>query len=149
MTVHIGAVLAAQLAKRGLIPGDALKPARSAAARATAVAERVKLEAAFAAYLTQLGGDLPGYVREHRFDAYRKWRFDFAWPALKVAVEIEGGTWAGGRHTRGAGYEADAAKYNAAVLAGWRVLRFTGGMLKADPVGCIDTVRQLIGGNDG
>lgn len=65
-------------------------------------------------------------VEEYRFAPPRRWRFDFAWPALLLAVEIEGGVWRGGRHTRGAGYyQADAEKYNAAAVAGWTVLRYT------------------------
>lgn len=74
---------------------------------------------------------LPAPVREFRFDPVRKWRFDFAWPDALVAAEVEGGIWNGGRHTRGAGFEADTEKYNAAVLAGWRVLRFTDHAIKA------------------
>jgi very-short-patch-repair endonuclease len=69
---------------------------------------------------------IPEWVEEHRFDAVRKWRFDFAWPSRMLAVEVEGGTHSGGRHTRGAGYAADCEKYNAATISGWRVLRFTG-----------------------
>ena len=46
-----------------------------------------------------------------------------------LAVECEGGTFTRGRHTRGAGFEKDCEKYNAAVLAGWRVLRFTASMI--------------------
>lgn len=42
-----------------------------------------------------------------------------------LAVELEGGTWANGRHTRGSGYAEDCDKYNQAALLGWRVLRFT------------------------
>jgi len=72
---------------------------------------------------------LPLPVLEHRFHPVRKWRFDFAWIERKLAVEIEGGVWIRGRHTRGSGFEKDCIKYNAAVLAGWRVLRFTGGMI--------------------
>lgn len=64
-------------------------------------------------------------VREYRFAAGRRWRFDFAWPHQLLAVECEGGVWSGGRHTRGAGFIADTEKYNAATLLGWRVLRFT------------------------
>ena len=60
-----------------------------------------------------------------------------------AAVEIEGGTWSGGRHTRGAGYEADCIKYNIATLKGWRVLRFTSGML-GDPDAVAAQVAQLL-----
>lgn len=68
-------------------------------------------------------------VREYKFHATRNWRFDFAWPEARVAVEIEGGVWKGGRHTRGAGFIGDCEKYNAAVLDGWRVFRLTGEMI--------------------
>jgi len=74
---------------------------------------------------------LPEPEREHRFAPPRRWRFDFAWPARMIAVEIEGGVWTGGRHTRGTGFEADAEKYNTAALMGWKVFRFTGGMVKS------------------
>jgi len=66
---------------------------------------------------------LPAPVREHRFHPVRRWRFDYAWIDHKVALEVEGGVWTGGRHTRGAGFVADIEKYNAAVVAGWRVVR--------------------------
>ncbi len=68
---------------------------------------------------------IPAPAREYRFHPRRRWRFDFAWPACKVAVEVEGGIYAGGRHTRGSGFQKDIEKYNAAALAGWRVLRVT------------------------
>ena len=67
--------------------------------------------------------------REFKFCSCRRWRFDFAWPCSKLAVEIEGGTWSGGRHTTGAGYAKDLEKYNCATLLGWRVLRFTTAMV--------------------
>jgi len=40
-----------------------------------------------------------------------------------IAVEIEGGVWTGGRHTRGAGFRQDMEKYNEATAMGWRVFR--------------------------
>ena len=40
-------------------------------------------------------------------------------------MEIEGGVWSGGRHTRGIGFVKDMEKYNAAASLGWRVFRFT------------------------
>lgn len=65
------------------------------------------------------------WEREFRFAPPRKWRFDFAWPKIRLAVEVEGATWAQGRHTRGSGFESDLEKYNTAALMGWTVLRFT------------------------
>lgn len=70
-------------------------------------------------------------TREYRFNADRKWRFDFAWPDIRIAVEVEGGTSFGlSRHSRGEGFEADCEKYNAAAAKGWRVFRFTTQMVK-------------------
>lgn len=66
---------------------------------------------------------------EYRF-CKRMWRFDFAIPELMIAIECEGGIFTGGAHTRGAHYESDLEKYNAAALLGWRVLRFSGDMIK-------------------
>lgn len=72
--------------------------------------------------------EIPPFVRQYHFAAEeRDWSFDIAWPepAIFTAIEIEGATWTGGRHTRGRGFENDCLKYNAAVLAGWRLFRFT------------------------
>jgi very-short-patch-repair endonuclease len=68
---------------------------------------------------------LPTPEREYRFHPVRKWRFDFAWPSERLAVEVEGGVWTRGRHTRGSGFVKDVEKYNAAMQLGWMVLRFT------------------------
>ena len=81
------------------------------------------------AFQLQAAG-LPTPEREHRFAPPRKWRVDFAWPELMVALEVEGGTMTGGRHTRGRGFELDAEKYNEAALSGWLLLRVTGAMVK-------------------
>jgi hypothetical protein len=56
---------------------------------------------------------LPEPVREHRFHDSRRWRFDFCWPDLKLAVEIEGGHWNLGRHQRAKGFQQDIEKYRA------------------------------------
>ena len=68
---------------------------------------------------------LPVPVCELRFAPPRRWRFDYAWTAQKLACEVEGGVWRQGRHTRGAGYTRDLEKYNEATLRGWRLLRVT------------------------
>ena len=79
--------------------------------------------------MVQLDGRCHPPDREVRFAPPRRWRFDVAWPDIRLAVEIDGGTWVSGRHTRGAGFERDCEKLNTAVLLGWRVLRFTTGMV--------------------
>lgn len=64
-------------------------------------------------------------VKEHKFHPTRKWRFDYAIPAHKIAIEIDGGVWTQGRHTRPQGYINDMEKFNAAAAMGWLVLKFT------------------------
>lgn len=64
-------------------------------------------------------------VVEFMFHPTRKWRFDYAIPAAQVAIEVEGGAYTQGRHTRGRGFEADMEKYNTAEAMGWHVLRVT------------------------
>lgn len=68
---------------------------------------------------------LPKPTAEFRFHPTRRWRFDWCWPEKKIALEIEGGVWTGGRHTRGAGFVADMEKYNASAALGWRLIRVT------------------------
>lgn len=64
-------------------------------------------------------------VREFRFHPTRLWRFDFCWPDLRIALEIEGGVFSRGAHSRGAGYTKDTEKYNQATIMGYRILRYT------------------------
>jgi very-short-patch-repair endonuclease len=99
--------------------------------KATTEAQRIIRREQAKALENTLAGQLryrqcPEPVREFRFHLLRRWRFDFAWPDNgKLAVEVEGGTWTGGRHVTGAGYERDAEKYLAAAALGWRVVRIT------------------------
>ena len=80
-------------------------------------------ERAFLALLAQAGIPVP--IPEFRFHPTRKWRADYVWADAKLALEVEGGVWTRGRHTRGAGFLADIQKYNALACAGWRLLRVT------------------------
>lgn len=66
------------------------------------------------------------FSQEFKFHPIRRWRFDFALLPLskKIAIEVEGGIWSGGRHTRGGGYIGDMEKYNEAAILGWTVLRY-------------------------
>jgi very-short-patch-repair endonuclease len=85
---------------------------------------------------------IPEPILEFKFHPERKWRFDFAWPAQRVALEVEGGIWTQGRHTRGSGFAKDIEKYNAAAVAGWRVVRCTPGTLISSAT--VDMVRALL-----
>jgi hypothetical protein len=75
------------------------------------------------------------FWREVVFAPPRRWRFDLVIDCRNsdqcglVAVEVEGGSWIQGRHTRGSGFEADCEKYNEATILLWRVLRVTPGMV--------------------
>jgi len=87
-----------------------------------------------------------GYMpeREYRFSDTRRWRFDFAWPDRRIAVEIEGGTKFGmSKHSRGDGYVNDCRKYNQAALLGWDVFRFTTQMVLSGEA--IDTLLPVLG----
>ena len=82
-------------------------------------------------------------VREYKFatSIKRKWQFDWAWLPVKVAVEIDGGQWTphGGRHN----IDSDRDKLNHAAAMGWRVLRFSGSMLR-DPENVCRMVRWAL-----
>lgn len=97
--------------------------------------------------------DIPQPVREYRFalDLGRQWRADFAWPDLRLIVEIEGivvrrkpdgSTQTGGRHTTITGLREDCHKYNAAAILGFHVLRFTQDMVRGGAA--ITTVEKFI-----
>jgi len=79
------------------------------------------------AYFAEQGIPRPNY--EWRFLDSRKWRFDLAWilfvenkDPIRVAVEVQGGIWHGGRHTRGAAMLEEWEKLNTAAAMGWRIL---------------------------
>ncbi len=73
---------------------------------------------------------LPKPKREFRFHDTRRWRFDFAYPEYRLGIEVEGGTWVQGRHSRGAGFEKDCEKYSEAAILGWLIIRMTTDMVK-------------------
>ena len=67
---------------------------------------------------------IPLAEHEYTFAPPRRWRFDRVWPDKMVAVEVEGGVFAHGRHNRAIGFIKDCEKYNEAAILGWTVLRF-------------------------
>ena len=84
---------------------------------------------------------LPIPIAEYRFNPDRKWRFDFAYPDIKLAIEVEGGIWIQGRHSRGKGMLADMEKYNWATIHGWRILRYAQNNME----NCISDLKLLLG----
>lgn len=85
---------------------------------------RIRLSAV-AEFALQLNQERVCFIPEYRFDTTRRWRLDFYLTAVNVGVEIEGAVFTGGRHVTGRGFTADCEKYNAALLAGIPVARFT------------------------
>jgi very-short-patch-repair endonuclease len=84
-------------------------------------------EALFAFQLQASGA--PQWERQYRFahELGREWRWDFAWPGLKLAVEIQGGIWkkGGGAHSHPTDILRNMAKHNDGAKLGWRLLQFS------------------------
>lgn len=80
-----------------------------------------------------VGGPGKGLRNRLKLAGLKDWRFDFAFPDLKIAVEVEGGIFLKkkSRHTTGTGYQGDCEKYNNATLLGWQILRFTSQHVKS------------------
>lgn len=106
----------------------ALTPAQ-VLAKARAKAKREALETTLAHQLRALGLT-DGMRTQVAFHPTRKWRFDFCWAANMLAMEVDGGTWVGGAHSRGSGQEKDCEKLAAAVILGYRVMRATTNQVK-------------------
>lgn len=70
---------------------------------------------------------LPVPARNFRFMRGRKFEIDFAWPELRIGIEIQGGVWSpgGGAHSRPANIIRDMVKHNLLLDRGWKVWHFT------------------------
>jgi len=86
--------------------------------------------------------NIPIYIREFKFHPDRKWRFDFAWPNYKIAVEVDGMAWqaGGGKHNT----DRDREKINNAMLLEWHVFRFSGKQIREAPERNINMVLDLL-----
>ena len=97
------------------------------ARRLAAKAKREQFERLFAHQCAVVGIAAP--IPQYQFarELGRFWTADFAWPDLKLLVEVDGGIWrsGGGAHSRPSAILRDMAKHNDATLLGWRVLRFS------------------------
>jgi very-short-patch-repair endonuclease len=83
------------------------------------------------------------FEQEFKFHPKRKWKADFHLVEKMILVEIEGGIWSGGRHTRGKGYIGDMEKYNAAVMMGYQVIRFSTEQVKSGLV--VQQIEKMVG----
>jgi very-short-patch-repair endonuclease len=83
------------------------------------------------------------FEQEFEFHPKRKWRADFHLVGKKILVEVEGGIWSGGRHTRGKGYIGDMEKYNAATMMGFQVIRFSTDQVKSGLA--IQQIEKMVG----
>jgi very-short-patch-repair endonuclease len=87
---------------------------------------------------------LVGLVRQYRFCKgeyeYRRYTFDFCYPELKLAIEVDGGQWevGGGRHMS----DEDYHKLNIATIQGYKILRFKTNMVDEDGCGCVMRIRE-------
>jgi hypothetical protein len=121
--------------------------------------KRSHLEVRFAAQWTVRYPELP-FEREHVIPGWRGWaaekkamglttkavpmRADFAWPAARVALEIQGGQWVKSGHSSGSGLERDAAKALLAQLDGWALIALTERMLTRQAEIWLPRLEQLI-----
>jgi hypothetical protein len=120
-------------------------PGVSAIEQAKAAIQRNSLEREFSLLLLGLP-NIPPPTREYQFSPPRRWRFDFAWPEPKFAVEIHGGTYLNGGHNRPLQFKKDCEKHNAAVLLGWKLLLFTRDHIKSGEAQSV--LAQLFGNPD-
>lgn len=90
---------------------------------------------------------LPRPVPEYQFalTVGRKWAFDWCWPSQRLALEVDGGGYARGRHHRHEGFSEDCIKLNTALVLGWRVLRVTPEHVKDGSA--LDFVRRALTSN--
>ena len=82
------------------------------------------------------------YTTEFRFHPERKWRADFRIDGYPILIEVEGGIWSQGRHTRGKGFEGDCTKYNQAAILGYHVLKGSTQQVKSGQL--VADIEQMI-----
>lgn len=96
------------------------QPRKARGVRRGPAVSRSLRTAAFLARLAQEGLPLP--AQEFRFYAPRLWRADFCWPNERLILEVQGGIFVNGRHSRGAALLREWDKLNTAAGLGFRVI---------------------------
>jgi very-short-patch-repair endonuclease len=87
---------------------------------------------------------LPEPEREYMFakSIGRRWRLDFAYPEKRIGIEVQGGIYVRGAHSRGTGLERDYEKYNQAQVLGWDVYQFSRKMIESGEA--IDIIKRVL-----
>jgi hypothetical protein len=102
--------------------------------------KRESLEDIFLRTWKQEFPNLPVPERQYRHNPIRKWRWDFR--IDHVLVDIQGGTFVRGGHSRGVGQDRDYEKWNDAVRMGYKPLLFGTNAMK-DPVSVVTDVAEI------
>jgi hypothetical protein len=102
------------------------KPRKPKAIKETKPLKRSSLELVFDRQLRD-SGITELYIIEHKFHPTRRWRLDYYFPRIQLGLEIQGGTWTNGGHSRGSGVTSDLEKKEALLLAGIRLYELDGG----------------------
>lgn len=71
----------------------------------------------------------------------KPYKLDFAHPDTRTAIEIQGGTWNNGRHSRGSGMKGDYSKLNYLQYDGWTVFQLSTDMITKE---WIDIIKNHI-----
>ena len=103
------------------------KPRKAQAERKTWTPEELQQAMDMVHRLAGLPEPTPEYMFAR--DIKRYWRIDRAYVDLRIALEIEGGIYHGGRHIRPEGFKRDMVKYNELAIRGWILIRATYDML--------------------
>ncbi len=104
---------------------------------------KTDLEAEMAFNLKAAG--LGGFVTECPFKGItgtRRYRFDLCYEAEKVAVEVQGGVFSGGRHVTGKGFSDERSKSAQAQILGWAYIEVTPAMIRSGEA--VDLVRRAL-----
>ena len=117
--------------------GHPPKPAKKPKKQSASSHLQAKLVAAIKA------AGLPPVQTELKFHPVRKWRMDVSFLDYQLSIEVQGGTYSHGRHSRGPQMHNDYDKLNAAQLLGWRVLYFDTKHIK-DIDTTVETIRQML-----
>ena len=112
------------------------KPANGGSHLEDSLAEQIRL------------AGLPAPERQVKLVPGRRFLFDFAWPAYRLSLEVQGGEWIKGAHTSGSGLRRDCQKQALALLQGYRTLTVTGSMVRdGEALALVESLLRLSGAN--